>query len=45
MAKTKTNDNSANLGFEAKPWLAADKLPNNIDAPSPPCTTRFCLSC
>ena len=26
------NDSSANLGFEAKRWLAADKLRNNIDA-------------
>ena len=32
MAKTKTNDNSANLGFEAKLWLTADKLRNNMDA-------------
>ena len=31
MAKTKTNDNSANLGFEAKLWFAADKLRNNMD--------------
>jgi hypothetical protein len=32
---TKTNakkDSSANLGFEAKLWLAADKLRNNMDA-------------
>ncbi len=32
MAKAKsakTNDTSANLGFEAKLWLAADKLRNN----------------
>jgi type I restriction enzyme M protein len=26
------NDTSANLGFEAKLWLAADKLRNNMDA-------------
>ena len=26
------NDSSANLGFEAKLWLAADKLRNNMDA-------------
>ena len=35
MAKAKsakTNDTSANLGFEAKLWLAADKLRNNMDA-------------
>ena len=34
MAKTKTkkNDTAANLGFEAKLWLAADKLRNNMDA-------------
>ena len=35
MAKAKsakTNDTSANLGFEAKLWLAADKLRNNLDA-------------
>src|SRR4030088_2250194 len=25
-------DSSANLGFEAKLWLAADKLRNNLDA-------------
>ena len=29
---TKTNGNGANLGFEAKLWLAADKLRNNMDA-------------
>ncbi len=28
----KSTDNSANLGFEAKLWLAADKLRNNMDA-------------
>ncbi len=34
MAKTKAtkNGNSATLGFEAKLWLAADKLRNNMDA-------------
>jgi type I restriction enzyme M protein len=34
MAKTKAtkNDSAANLGFEAKLWLAADKLRNNMDA-------------
>ena len=34
MAKTPTkkNDSSANLGFEAKLWLTADKLRNNMDA-------------
>jgi type I restriction enzyme M protein len=33
MAKaTKKSDSSANLGFEAKLWLAADKLRNNMDA-------------
>ncbi|MHB1233119.1 MAG: type I restriction-modification system subunit M [Burkholderiales bacterium] len=34
MAKStkKNNDSSANLGFEAKLWLAADKLRNNMDA-------------
>ncbi len=31
-ATTKKNDSSANLGFEAKLWLAADKLRNNMDA-------------
>ncbi len=33
-ATTKKNNNnsSANLGFEAKLWLAADKLRNNMDA-------------
>ena len=30
-AKT-PKDSSANLGFEAKLWLAADKLRNNMDA-------------
>ena len=29
---TNTKDSSANLGFEAKLWLAADKLRNNMDA-------------
>ena len=35
MARTKTktpNDATANLGFEAKLWLTADKLRNNMDA-------------
>ncbi|MCR9291862.1 MAG: type I restriction-modification system subunit M [bacterium] len=34
MAKKKSakKDSSANLGFEAKMWLAADKLRNNMDA-------------
>ncbi len=37
MAKKKTaagksNDSAANIGFEAKLWLAADKLRNNLDA-------------
>ncbi|MCE9552916.1 MAG: type I restriction-modification system subunit M [Planctomycetes bacterium] len=36
MARTKSkknsNDSAANLGFEAKLWLAADKLRNNMDA-------------
>ena len=34
MAKTltKKNDSSAHLGFEAKLWLTADKLRNNMDA-------------
>lgn len=31
-AKAKTNNSTANLGFEAKLWLAADKLRNNMDA-------------
>ena len=29
---TSSKDSSANLGFEAKLWLAADKLRNNMDA-------------
>lgn len=33
MAKKKTEKgSSANIGFEAKLWLAADKLRNNMDA-------------
>jgi type I restriction-modification system DNA methylase subunit len=33
MAKAKTkNDSGANLGFEAKLWLTADKMRNNMDA-------------
>src|SRR3989338_7798384 len=31
-ATAKNNDSNANLGFEAKLWLAADKLRNNMDA-------------
>ncbi|MEK7832210.1 MAG: class I SAM-dependent DNA methyltransferase, partial [Acidobacteriota bacterium] len=31
-AKAKNNNSAANLGFEAKLWLAADKLRNNMDA-------------
>src|SRR5271163_41004 len=30
--KSSSNGNGANLGFEAKLWLAADKLRNNMDA-------------
>jgi type I restriction enzyme M protein len=32
VARTKKSDSSANIGFEAKLWLAADKLRNNMDA-------------
>jgi type I restriction enzyme M protein len=31
-SSTNTKDSAANLGFEAKLWLAADKLRNNMDA-------------
>jgi type I restriction enzyme M protein len=31
-AAMKNNDSTANIGFEAKLWLAADKLRNNMDA-------------
>jgi type I restriction enzyme M protein len=31
-APTKKSDSSATIGFEAKLWLAADKLRNNMDA-------------
>ena len=31
-AKSAPKDSSANLGFEAKLWLSADKLRNNMDA-------------
>lgn len=31
-SKASPKDSSANLGFEAKLWLAADKLCNNMDA-------------
>lgn len=31
-AKQSGESNGANLGFEQKPWLAADKLRNNLDA-------------
>ncbi len=31
-AKSNSSDSSANLGFEAKLWLAADKLRSNMDA-------------
>jgi len=31
-AATKNSDSTANIGFEAKLWLAADKLRNNMDA-------------
>lgn len=30
--KAPKKDSTANLGFEAKLWLAADKLRNNMDA-------------
>ena len=35
MARARSNNhktNSANIGFEAKLWLAADKLRSNMDA-------------
>jgi type I restriction enzyme M protein len=33
MAKaTRKTESSANIGFEAKLWLSADKLRNNMDA-------------
>ena len=32
-AKKKSDANGANLSFEAKLWLAADRLRNNMDAP------------
>jgi len=31
-SKSRSSEGSANLGFEAKLWLAADKLRNNMDA-------------
>jgi type I restriction-modification system DNA methylase subunit len=31
-SRTSRSDSTANLGFEAKLWLAADKLLNNMDA-------------
>ena len=31
-AKAKNNNSAANLGFEAKLWLTADKLRNKMDA-------------
>ena len=31
-SKSSSKDSSANLGFEAKLWLTADKLRNNMDA-------------
>jgi type I restriction enzyme M protein len=31
-AATKNSESTANIGFEAKLWLAADKLRNNMDA-------------
>ena len=31
-AQTKKSDSSATIGFEAKLWLTADKLRNNMDA-------------
>jgi type I restriction enzyme M protein len=30
--RTSPKDSTANLGFEQKLWLAADKLRNNMDA-------------
>jgi type I restriction enzyme M protein len=32
MARTNSTDSTATIGFEAKLWLAADKLRNNMDA-------------
>ena len=31
-ARSSSNNSTANLGFEAKLWLAADKLRSNMDA-------------
>ena len=32
MRSTRSNNSSANIGFEQKLWLAADKLRSNMDA-------------
>jgi hypothetical protein len=32
MVRSSKNNSSANLGFEAKLWLVADKLPSNMGA-------------
>ena len=32
MARATSKTTTANIGFEAKLWLAADKLRNNMDA-------------
>jgi len=34
-SKSSSKDSTANRGFEAKLWLAADKLRNNMDAADP----------
>ena len=34
MAKKSNNQNTANLGFEAKLWAATDTLRNNMDCRS-----------
>ena len=31
-SRNSSSNNSANVGFEAKLWLAADKLRSNMDA-------------
>ena len=44
-SRSKADTSTANLGFEAKLWLAADKLRNNMDAaePSETDSAQHCL--
>lgn len=44
-SRAKNKDTTANLGFEAKSWAAADALRNNMDAGGRAATFPGCRGC